>query len=164
MIYVILFPPSISSLYFRPPKSAAEGSFGIYMHMEKGGRSSLNLFYLRYFVKLAHVGHYTKAAEQLCITQPSLSHAIGQLETELGVPLFEKNGRNTVLTSFGEEFLNCAENALRTLDSGVESLKRSAQGAGTIRLGFLRVLGIQWLPSLARKFLETQKEIGRAHV
>jgi len=119
----------------------------------------MNLFHIRYFVELAHTGHYTRAAERLCIAQPSLSHAIGQLETELGVPLFEKNGRNTVLTSFGEEFLNCAENALRTLDSGVESLKRSAQGAGTIRLGFLRVLGIQWLPSLARKFLETQKDL-----
>ncbi len=88
----------------------------------------MNLFHIRYFVELAHTGHYTRAAERLCIAQPSLSHAIGQLETELGVPLFEKNGRNTVLTSFGEEFLNCAENALRTLDSGVESLKRSAQG------------------------------------
>mgnify|MGYP001857249901 CR=1 FL=1 len=41
----------------------------------------MNLYYLRYFVKLAQVQHYTKAAQQLCITQPSLSHAIGQLET-----------------------------------------------------------------------------------
>ena len=50
----------------------------------------MNLFYLRYFVTLAHVKHYTKAAEQLCITQPSLSHAIAQMEKELGVPLFEE--------------------------------------------------------------------------
>ncbi len=50
----------------------------------------MNLFYLRYFVTLAHVKHYTKAAQQLCITQPSLSHAIAQMEKELGVPLFEK--------------------------------------------------------------------------
>ena len=48
----------------------------------------MNLFYLRYFVTLAQVQHYTKAAEQLCIAQPSLSHAITQLEKELGVPLF----------------------------------------------------------------------------
>ncbi len=50
----------------------------------------MNIDYLRYFVKLAEIRHYTKAAEQLCITQPSLSHAIHLLETELGVPLFEK--------------------------------------------------------------------------
>ena len=64
----------------------------------------MNLSYIRYFVTLAHVRHYTKAAEQLCITQPSLSHAVTQLEKELGIPLFEKNGRNTTLTQFGEEF------------------------------------------------------------
>lgn len=68
----------------------------------------MNLFYLKYFVELAHVRHYTKAAQNLCITQPSLSHAIAQLENELGVPLFEKNGRNTTLTRFGREFLVCA--------------------------------------------------------
>lgn len=45
----------------------------------------MNIFYLRYFVTLAHEKHYTKAAKQLCITQPSLSHAIDQLEKELGV-------------------------------------------------------------------------------
>ena len=56
----------------------------------------MNIFYLRYFVTLAHEKHYTKAAKQLCITQPSLSHAIDQLEKELGVQLFEKVGRNKI--------------------------------------------------------------------
>ena len=64
----------------------------------------MNLIHLRYFVELADTRHYTKAAQQLCITQPSLSHAIAQLEKELGVPLFEKNGRNTELTVFGRQF------------------------------------------------------------
>ena len=64
----------------------------------------MNLFHIRYFVKLAEVGHYTKAAQELHTTQPSLSHAISQLENELGVPLFEKNGRNTTLTDLGMNF------------------------------------------------------------
>lgn len=51
----------------------------------------MNLFQLRYFVTLAKMQHYTKAAHELCITQPSLSHAISQLEAELGVALFEKS-------------------------------------------------------------------------
>ena len=90
----------------------------------------LNLFYLRYFVTLAHVRHYTKAAEHLCITQPSLSHAIMQLEKELGVPLFEKTGRNTALTPFGREFLRCAEHTLSVLDEGGGSTeeKRTRRG------------------------------------
>ena len=101
----------------------------------------MNLDHLRYFVKLAEVGHYTKAAEQLCIAQPSLSHAMRTLETELGVPLFERSGRNTVLTRYGREFLHCAQRTLATLDQGVGSLQHSAQGEGLIRLGFVRALG-----------------------
>lgn len=117
----------------------------------------MNLHHLRYFVELAHTGHYTRASEVLCISQPSLSHAIRQLEEELGVPLFEKNGRNTTLTCFGVQFLECVENILKTLDTEVETLKRSAKGAGTIRLGFLRILGVHWLPGLAEEFLKSQK-------
>lgn len=119
----------------------------------------MNLFYLRYFVTLAHVKHYTRAAEQLCITQPSLSHAISQLENELGVPLFEKSGRNTTLTRFGEEFLVCAEHTLSTLDAGVSSIRKSARGEGLIRLGFLRTLGVEFIPRLAAGFLKKNAEL-----
>lgn len=117
----------------------------------------MNLEYLRYFVKLAEVKHYTRAAQQLCIAQPSLSHAIHLLEEELGVPLFEKTGRNTTLTRFGEEFLECSRRTLATLDEGVESLRRSARGEGLIRLGFLRALGTGYIPALAAKFLRANE-------
>ena len=62
----------------------------------------MNLYHLRYFATLAHLEHYTKAAEILAITQPSLSHAIASLEKELGVKLFEKEGRNVALTKCGQ--------------------------------------------------------------
>lgn len=114
----------------------------------------MNLFYLRYFVTLAHMQHYTKAAKQLCIAQPSLSHAISQMEKELGLPLFEKNGRKTTLTRFGEEFLACAERTLSTLDEGIASVQRSARGEGLIRLGLLRTLGVEFIPKLAADFLK----------
>ncbi len=53
----------------------------------------MNLYHLRYFATLAHLEHYTKAAEILAITQPSLSHAIASLEKkELGVKLFREGG------------------------------------------------------------------------
>ena len=121
----------------------------------------MNLPHLRYFVELAHTQHYTRAAERLCITQPSLSHAMAQLEMELGVPLFEKDGRNISLTRFGQQFLICAQQTLSTLDEGVEELQRVARGEGVIRLGLLRTLGIDLVPSLAAKFLASKpgKEI-----
>ena len=77
----------------------------------------MNLYHLRYFVTLAHLEHYTKAAENLSITQPSLSHAISLLENELGVALFEKEGRNIVLTKYGKIFLKDVEKLLEILDS-----------------------------------------------
>ena len=118
----------------------------------------MNLFHIRYFVKLAEVGHYTKAAQELHITQPSLSHAISQLENELGVPLFEKNGRNTTLTRFGDEFLACAKQTISTLDGGVDSIQREARGDGVIRVGFLRAFGTQFVPQLASQFLKENKD------
>ena len=90
----------------------------------------MNLLHLRYFVELAGTQHYTRAAEKLCITQPSLSHAMAQLEAELGVPLFEKMGRGVVLTPFGQQFLSCARQTLLTLDEGVEELRRVGRGEG----------------------------------
>ena len=120
----------------------------------------MNLFYLRYFVTLAHVQQYTKAAEQLCIAQPSLSHAIAQMEKELGLPLFEKSGRKNTLTRFGQEFLACAEHTLAILDAGIESLQRSARGEGVIRLGFLRTLGVELIPKLAAEFLKRNPQMG----
>lgn len=112
----------------------------------------MNLSHLRYFVKLAHEKHYTKAAAQLCITQPSLSHAISALEKELGIQLFEKNKRNTELTCCGKQFLIVAENTLSVLDNGVQMLARTARGEGLIRLGFLRTLGIHYIPDMITNY------------
>lgn len=58
----------------------------------------MNLSQLNYFKKLAEVLHYTRAAQELFITQPTLSGAISSLEKELGAPLFERSGRSVLLT------------------------------------------------------------------
>ena len=78
---------------------------------------NMNLLHLRYFAKLAQTLHYTRAAEHLCIAQPSLSHAISQLEQELGVQLFERKGRSSSLTSAGEQFLTYVNKSLAILDN-----------------------------------------------
>lgn len=119
----------------------------------------MNLLHLRYFEKLAKTQHYTRAAEALCITQPTLSHAINQLELELGLPLFEKKGRNVRLTYNGEQFLKYTENALSSIDEGVELLQGIGRGEGIIRLGLLRTLGVDFIPALAAEFLK--QEVGK---
>ena len=97
----------------------------------------MNLYHLRYFSTLAHIEHYTKAADILAITQPSLSYAISTLEEELGVKLFEKNGRNVTLTKYGKVFLNDVEEILNRLDSSVNSLKLAGKGEGCIDVVFM---------------------------
>lgn len=112
----------------------------------------MNLYHLRYFVTLAHLEHYTKAAELLTITQPSLSHAISSLEKELGVKLFEKDGRNIVLTKCGQTFLTDIEQSLDTLDSSVKRLKLAGLGEGRIDIGMLRTLS-DTVPKYVKNFL-----------
>lgn len=119
----------------------------------------MNIYNLRYFVTLARIRQYTKAAEELCITQPSLSHAISQMEKELGVKLFEKNGHKITLTQFGEEFLSYAEKTIDVLDDGIASIKRSAMGNGTIRLGLVRPLGISYVPEMAAAFIKKNPKL-----
>ena len=99
----------------------------------------MNYNYLRYFSVLAQVEHYTLAAARLGISQPSLSSAIHNLETELGgVKLFEKVGRNIRLTEEGRYFREKVDNALRELNTASMTLRDSRSGAPVlIRLGLI---------------------------
>ena len=72
----------------------------------------MNIEYLKYFAELAKIQHYGKAAQALNISQPGLSHAIKTLEEEYGVPLFQKEGRNVSLSSYGKELMNEVEEIL----------------------------------------------------
>lgn len=115
----------------------------------------MNLYHLRYFVTLAHLEHYTKAAEILSITQPSLSHAISSLESELGVKLFEKDGRNVVLTKCGQAFLVDVEQALDMLDSSINKLQMTGFGEGRIDIVELRTLSSAVVPNFVKGFLDS---------
>jgi len=65
----------------------------------------LQLTHLKYFVTIAQLGSVTAAAKQLYVSQPALSQALSLLESELGVKLFRKAGRNNELTSIGRRLL-----------------------------------------------------------
>ena len=99
----------------------------------------MNYNYLRYFSVLAQVEHYTLAAARLGISQPSLSSAIHQLETELGgVKLFEKAGRNVRLTEEGRYFREKVDAALRELNIASVTLRDSKVSAPVfIRMGVI---------------------------
>lgn len=113
----------------------------------------MNLYHLKYFVTLAHLEHYTKAAEQLSITQPSLSHAISSLEKEINIRLFEKEGRNIVLTRAGKKFLVDVEKALAIIDDSINSIHLSEIGEGCINVAFHKNMSSSFIPDMARTFL-----------
>ena len=97
----------------------------------------MNYNVLRYFSVLAQVEHYTIAAARLGISQPSLSSAIHNLETDLGgVKLFEKVGRNIRLTEEGRFYHEKVTAALNELHSASLMLRDSKVSAPiVIRMG-----------------------------
>jgi DNA-binding transcriptional LysR family regulator len=99
----------------------------------------MNYNYLRYFSVLAQVEHYTLAAARLGISQPSLSSAIHNLETELGgIKLFEKVGRNIRLTEEGRYYRERVDAALHELDTASITLRDSKVTAPVvIRMGLI---------------------------
>ena len=117
----------------------------------------MNLDHLRYFAAIAQLQHYGKAAEQLHVSQPNLNYAVSQLETELGVPLFEKSGRNVRLTRYGKEFLPSVQRTLETLDAGTRSIRELGQNGGLVLLGSIRKLGTSLVPELMRDFRQQEE-------
>lgn len=119
----------------------------------------MNLNQLTYFVTLAQIEHYTKAAKRLAITQPSLSHAISSLEEELDVPLFERHGRNVTLTRYGEVFLKYVQDSLHTLNTGVDQIREMARIAGgRISVGYIHTQGSEFIPKVVKDFLNSMEK------
>lgn len=115
--------------------------------------AAMNLSQLRYFVKLAELEHYARAAQDLYITQPSLTHAIKTLEAELGAPLFEREGRGVKLTKLGREFSECVRRGLQEIDRGVELVHEYSDGlAGSINIGAIFTVQGDYLPCLIEAY------------
>ncbi|BDF05196.1 LysR family transcriptional regulator [[Clostridium] hylemonae] len=119
----------------------------------------MNLNQLHYFVTLAHMEHYTNAAQKLSITQPSLSHAISSLEEELGTSLFERQGRNVALTKYGRLFMEYAEEALDILDAGIKKTRAmTSERSGKVDIGYIYTQGSEFIPEVISGFLEANRD------
>ncbi|GHI03267.1 transcriptional regulator [Streptomyces cellostaticus] len=83
---------------------------------------ALELRHLRYLLAVADHGNFTRAAEDLHVSQPTLSQQIKQLERTLGVQLLDRTGRAVRLTDAGETYAHHARRALRDLAAGERAL------------------------------------------
>ena len=109
----------------------------------------MNIRDLRYFVAVAELGHFGKAAEQCFVSQPTLSGQIKKLEEELGVQLFERTNRRVVLTDAGRQIQPLAQRILREVET-VKEIADSTKDplSGRFKLGAFPTLATYVFPAL----------------
>ncbi|MFF4788673.1 LysR family transcriptional regulator [Streptomyces sp. NPDC001276] len=106
--------------------------------------------HLRAFTSVARHRSFSRAAEELLITQPALSRTIAQLEGNLSVRLLDRSSRHVELTDTGAEFLVHAERVLATLDEALAVASRHVM----LRLGFSWLLPDPWAQQAVSRFEE----------
>lgn len=117
----------------------------------------MNIRALQYFIALAELRHFRKAAERCHVSQPTLSTQIKKLEEQLGTDLIERNSRQVMLTPIGERILERAR-IIVAETAAIRQLARDADDpfAGTLSLGVFPTLAPYLLPhvipTLRRKF------------
>jgi DNA-binding transcriptional LysR family regulator len=113
----------------------------------------MELRHLRYFLTVARTLNFTRAAEELHMAQPPLSRQIRELEAELGVTLFDRQGRQVLLSSAGQVFAERARRILADTDSAIVDSQRAARGdIGRVAVGFFEHIAYTLLPPLLREF------------
>ena len=105
------------------------------------------------FVQVAQHRSFSKAAESLFLTQPSVTARIQSLERDLGESLFERNGRGVRLTEMGASFLPYARRALKALQDGRDAIEgmRNLE-VGTLKLGCALTVSTYVLPGILKQY------------
>src|SRR5258708_3866678 len=97
----------------------------------------MELRHFRYFGAVAEQGSFSKAARTLYVSESAISEQVGDLERELGVTLFHRDGRSVALTAAGEVFLEETRTVLAAARHAVEMAQGAQRGEiGTLRVGF----------------------------
>lgn len=120
----------------------------------------MELRQLKYFIEVAKREHVTEAANYLHVAQSAVSRQIFNLEEELGVDLFIREGRTVRLTKIGRIFLEHAERAIHVIDDArrvVEEYRDPEKG--TIHIGFSASLASYILPTSISYFREEHPHV-----
>lgn len=76
----------------------------------------MNILHLKYAVEIARVGSLSQAAQNLFLAQPNLSRSIKELESDIGIKIFERSVKGMKITPDGEEFIGYAKEILNHID------------------------------------------------
>ena len=120
----------------------------------------MELNQLEYFIALAHIKNFTKAAKSLNVSQPALSRSISRLEKDLNIPLFIRDSRKVNLTQYGQTFLTYAERILQELETARQDITNMAEpDSGVVNLSFMHSLGAYLVPDLLKEFRKIYPKI-----
>lgn len=117
------------------------------------GRTEMDIQHLKYFVAVATEGNFTRAAQKLYVSQPTISKMVRSIEEELGVILFDRSGKNVKLTDAGEIILAQAQNIIKSfqnLSSELDDLMQLKKGY--IHIGLPPMIGSQFFPKVIHEF------------
>jgi len=113
----------------------------------------MELRQLRYFLAVAEAQNFTRAAETVHVSQPSLSVQIAALEEELGAPLFDRLGRRVALTQAGQILQEHAQRIARELEQGAQAIQNLKEaGGGRLLVGVLSTVNSYLIPPLVSRF------------
>lgn len=113
----------------------------------------LEIRHLRYFLAVAEAGSFSRAADRLGISQPSVSQQMRDLEAGLRVSLFQRRGKRILLTSTGLIFQEHARAILRQIESCLQELtSEPGQLRGALHVGVVPVLNVALMPDLLGLF------------
>ena len=109
---------------------------------------------------VARHGSFTKAAQELGLSQPALSRQVMSLEKLLGVKIFDRVGRSVRLTHVGEELINKVQPILEDISRlAVNLAAAGGTTSGRVRLGATESVAVHALPSILRGFLQNNKRV-----
>jgi DNA-binding transcriptional LysR family regulator len=115
---------------------------------------------IRALLAVIKEGNFSRAAERLNLTQPSLSARIQQLEKNLGEELFRRDKRPIVMTAAGELFADYAERAITILDAGAEAVRSTHLGvSGRVSICCPFSLATYLMPQVVNHFSHTYPSI-----
>lgn len=113
----------------------------------------MEIQYLAEFIRLAETCSYVEAADQLYISQSSLTKHIQRLEKELGVPLFDRSTRSVRLSSYGKDFLPYAKAICASYQKGLDKLSHQMdRNQNTLRIAAIPPMSAYGIPELIQQF------------
>ncbi|WP_102349250.1 LysR family transcriptional regulator [Bacillus sp. Marseille-P3661] len=120
----------------------------------------MELRQLQYFIEVAKREHVTDAAKAMHVAQSAVSRQIFNLEAELGIDLFVREGRNVRLTPIGEVFLKYVEEAMEVLEKAKREVDEFLDPeGGTVRIGFPSSMANYTLPTTISTFRKKYPQV-----